>query len=77
MTSAAVTVRYADYHPEASNSAVSAIRNKLTITQLPPLPEPEWVIDWLIRIAEEAPPTEVAKLPTDFAAKLDHDLYGV
>lgn len=76
VASTAVTVRYPDVHPEASNSAVSAHSKTIVIaaSQLPP--EPEWVIDWLIRTAEEAPEEEVVKLPSDLSATVDRDLYG-
>lgn len=76
VASAAVTVTYSDYHPTSSNSAASAGRNVIGIAAIQPPPEPEWVIDWLIRTADEAPEEEVAKLRSDLSATVDRDLYG-
>ena len=74
---AAVTVKYSEFHPEASNSAISAVRNPVIVTPFHPPLEPEWVIDWMIRTAEEAPEEEVAKLPSDLSSTVDRDLYGI
>ena len=74
---AAVTVAHSDFNPEASNSAVSANPKPINVARVLPSSEAEWVVDWLIRMAKEAPEVEVEKLPPDLSSTVDRNLYGI